>query len=138
MPKSAPHAHQVRLRELATGRVFLAWPVDAREMLTHPNGGFEVVTNDTPIGTPDPEQTHSNVSPAPVASPTPTIAERLQAKSYKELQVLAKRANVNAVGKKAEEIVASLVPLVESGVVSLEEIPKLAIDPVQFPNATPE
>lgn len=124
--KPAPHAHQVRLRDKSTGHVRLAWPVDAREMLH--SGGWEVVPVSVPLGRP-------REAPVPESPPTPpTHADTLGAKSYKELQVLARRAGLNA-GQKKEELIAALLPLVEASVVSLEELPKVAPDPVEFHNA---
>lgn len=127
----APQAHQVRIRELATGRVFDAWPVDAREMLNHVKGGFEAVGPEIPLGIPVAGQTS-----APDPAPAPSIAAQLEAKSYKDLQLLAKRAGV-ASNQSREDLVTALVPLVEAKAVSLEELPKLALDPVQFPHAAP-
>lgn len=130
-PKPAPHAHQVRIREISTGRVFHAWPVDAREMLNHPKGGFEAVSADAPLGSPE-------VAPvAPLPPPTHTSESQLEAKSYKELQVLAKRAGINA-GQNKEALVLALLAHIEAGTVSIEELPKVVADPVQFPNAIPE
>lgn len=71
-------------------------------------------------------------APAPAVPATPpTHITLLEAKSYKELQVLTKRAGLNAGGKK-EDLIAALLPLCESGVVSLEELPKLAPDPASL------
>lgn len=122
--KPAPHAHQVRLRNISSGLVRLAWPVDAREMLK--TGGWEVVGTDAPLGPP------SN-PPAPADPPaTPTHRESLEARSYKDLQVLAKRAGLNA-GQKKEDLIAAILPLVAARTVSLEDVPAMAPEPVAFP-----
>jgi hypothetical protein len=121
--RKAPPTRMVRLREIATGQVRDAWPVDARDMLH--TGGWEAVGPDTP--------TAPSVPAVPATLPTHNPAEWLEAKSYKELQVLAKRAGLTA-GQKKDELIAALMPLVASGVVSLEELPAMQPDPVQFPN----
>lgn len=39
MPQTgAQWPHQVKVKEVATGRVFAAWPVDAKELVSHPKG----------------------------------------------------------------------------------------------------
>lgn len=132
-PRAAHGPRRVRIRELSTGRVFDAWAVDAREMLNHPKGGFEAVPATIPL------RIHTTDAPPPSAVPLtpPTTIDLLGAKSYKELQALAKRAGLNAGGTK-DALVASLLPLIEAGTVSLEELPVIQPDPVQFPHATVE
>ena len=125
--KPAPHAHRVKVREIATGRVFEAWPVDAREMLRHPKD-YEYAEEDAPLGLPS-----APVTPIP---PPPSLAERLDAKSYRDIQALAKKAGIDASQRK-DELVEQLLPHIEAGTISLEELPPLAITPQQFPNATP-
>lgn len=122
----APHAHMVRVRELTTGRVFEAWPVDAREMVAHTAGGYEYAP-EAPLGLPD--------APVVEARPPATIQERLAEKSRKELQLLAKRAGLNE-RQKDDELIAALIPHIEGGTVSLDEIPPIALPSVQFPGAT--
>jgi hypothetical protein len=124
----APHAHQVKVRDTATGQVFLAWPVDARELVTHPKSQYEYAVSDTPLGSPD-------APPALAVPSTPaSTTQLLEAKSYKELQALARRAHLNANQKQAD-LIAELTVHVDAGTISLATVPKLAIDPVQFPNA---
>lgn len=120
--KKAPHTRMVRLREKSTGTVREAWPVDARDMLN--TGGWEVVPADTSLGPPAPQ-----VPATPPTHATPT--QQLEAKSYKDLQALAKRAGLNG-NQKKEDLIAALLPLVAAQVVSLEELPKVQPDPVAF------
>jgi hypothetical protein len=131
----APQAHQVRIRELATGRVFLAWPVDAREMLIHPKGGFEAVDDSVPLGD------AGTPAPPPAVVTPPSIGEQLEKWALKDLQTLAARVDIDPTDKSRTELVAllsvDLPELVSAGVVSLEQLPELKITPEQFPIAAP-
>lgn len=126
----APQALQVKVREKATGRVFLKWPVDARELVSHPLGEYEYA--------PDEAITNGASAAPPVTPPKdpPTIEQQLGEWSYKDVQVLAKRAGLKVVGTKKDALIEALLPHVKGGTVSLEQLPKLVIDPVQFPHAT--
>jgi hypothetical protein len=132
MQKPAPHACMVKVREKSTGRVFEAWPVDARELVRHPGGEYDYATEEASPATAD---TPSTAATPP--SPPKSIAEQLGEKSYKELQTLAKRAGLNP-NQKQDALITTLLPHIAGGAISLEQIPKLALDPVQFPNAQPE
>lgn len=131
MPQ-APAARLIKTREVATGIVTARFPVDARDVVTHLSGGHEYVPDDTPVGRPN--------QPVVVEAAAPrTIAEILAQKSYKDLQTLAKKVNV-AANLSQTELVLALVPHVEGGVISLEEVAGLPKNPatalpLQFPNA---
>jgi hypothetical protein len=132
MANPAPHAHRVRLREIATGRVFDAWPVDARELLTHPKQEFEAVPPDTPVQT---------SATAPLAAPTPpppppTAAQRIAALGEKERHGLAKRAGVKVSSFKTEaDLIQELARLAEAGTIALDGPPPLKLPDAQFPHA---
>lgn len=128
MPTPAPHAHQVKVRDTSTGDVFLAWPVDAREMVR--GDRYEYAPEGAPLGAPN----------APVEPPVapPTHAEQLAAKSVKELQALAKKAGVSAKGMPKEDVIAALLPHIAAGTVSLEVLPPIAITAEAFPGAVTE
>lgn len=81
-PEAAPPAQMVKVREIATGRVFAAWPVDARELVTHPDRGHEYADAKAEFtkgaadvsGNPIPVTPKSGQSPVavdPIASPAP-------------------------------------------------------------------
>lgn len=122
--RKAPPPRKYKMQHLSTGQVVESWPVDARDMIR--SGEWDRVADDTALRA-------TGATPAPVSVPVtpPTHLTTLEAKSYKELQALAKRAGVTA-GGKAADLIAALLPLVESGVVSLEDLPKVAPDPVEF------
>lgn len=44
--RGAPRPHMVKVKEVATGRVFAAWPVDARELTTHPKREYVLARDD--------------------------------------------------------------------------------------------
>ncbi|HEY4133500.1 MAG TPA: hypothetical protein VGM50_22970 [Gemmatimonadaceae bacterium] len=133
MTKPAPHARTVRIRVASTGQIQEVWPVDARELVKLSPDEYSYATDEASPATADTPSREAATPPTPPKS----IAERLGEKSYKELQVLAKRASLNANQKQAE-LIDALVPHIAGGAITLEEIPKLALDPVQFPNANPE
>lgn len=128
--RPAPHAHQVRLRNVATGQVYDAWPVDAREHLRH--AGVESVPPGTPLGIvgepgkPLPAPASAELAAAVPPPKALTVAEQLDGWSYKQLQELARRAGIDPVQKKVE-LIELLVPLVEAKAVSLEELPAVAL-----------
>lgn len=126
----APYAHKVRLREVATGRVFEAWPVDARELLTHPAGGYEPVPSETPL------QASAKAPPPPPPPSPPTAAQRLAALSAKERAELAKRAGIKPSSFKTDaDLVGELARLVEAGTIALDAPPPLKLPDAQFPHA---
>lgn len=135
---AAPPTQMVKVKETATGRVFAAWPVDARELVTHPDRGHEYASAEdemTPAaagasGNPDavaPESTQSPVGVAPQASVTPprtgavdplTATAQLSEKSTAELKDLAKRSGVEP-NQSKEKLVEALQPHVSAGTVNL-------------------
>lgn len=138
MPSAAPDSQMVKVKEIATGRVFAAWPVDARELVTHPGGEHEYAAADEDLspthafsGNPKPVAPKSANSPIgtdPVAPPPAPIAgrgvdaqtarEQLEDKSKAELQELAKRAGIDENQSKAD-LVDALQPHVAAGTVAL-------------------
>jgi hypothetical protein len=136
MPKPAPHAHQVKVRNTSTGEVFSAWPVDARELVRLPANQYEYAPNDQPVTAPEPE--------APVEKPVGSFLESrlktraaLEAKSYKDLQALAKKAGVDP-KQKGPSLIDAIIPHVEGGAVSLDVVPDLSLPNAQFPGAVVE
>lgn len=138
MPSAAPDPQMVKVKELATGRVFAAWPVDARELVTHPNQEHEYAAadedlsptnafrgNPTPVA---PKSANSPIGTDPVAAPAPPIAGRgvdpqtartqLEEKGKSELQELAKRAGIDE-NQSKEKLVDALQPHVAAGTVAL-------------------
>lgn len=141
--KPAPGAHRIRVREKSTGRVFEAWPVDARELVNHPAGDHELVPDDEPEATaPTATSTLKELELQADASPSVLEAraaarERLEQKSYKELQELSRRAGLS-VNQKQPALIEALLPLIAAGTVSLEVVPSLQLPSPQFPNADPQ
>lgn len=146
MPSAAPNPQMVKVKEVATGRVFAAWPADARELVTHPlqehvyAGADEEMTpraeggvfpNPTPTA---PMDATSPVGVDPVPPITPprtgpgsplgapldpiTATDRLGEMSKSELQELATKAGVDPNQSKAE-LVEALQPHVSAGTVAL-------------------
>ncbi len=136
-PSGAPGAQMVKVKEVATGRVFATWPVDARELVTHPNQDHVYATaedemsataagsgNPTPV---PPDDSTSPVAVDPVAATTPpragaidplTATAQLQELSTKELKDMAKRSGVSPDQSK-EKLVEALQPHVSAGTLSL-------------------
>lgn len=136
-PSGAPDAQMVKVKHVPTGRVFAAWPVDAREMVTHPDGEHVYATledelsprgaggsgNPTPVA---PEDGTAPVNVAPVAPETPPVAgppvsaedakASLDDLSKAELSALAERAGIDPSGTKAE-LQKALQPHVQAGTV---------------------
>ena len=115
----APHARKVRVREGATGHVDEMWPVDARERVEHPKGDWTYVPDDTPL-------TDAVVVVAPPPAPL-TPLTFLDGKSYKELQALARSAGILGNLPKAD-LIARLVPHIEGGTVSMDDVRGLPAD----------
>lgn len=142
MPSAAPNSQMVKVKEVATGRVFAAWPIDARELVTHPKqehvyataeeeltprGDGGVFPNPVPVA---PMDATSPVGVDPVPPITPpregarapidplTAADRLGDMSKAELQDLATKANVDPNQTKAD-LVEALHPHVTAGTVAL-------------------
>ena len=81
----APHAHKVKVRELATGHVTEQWPVDARDLVAFPE--FEYVTDGADEATAD--------TPLPAATPTPpSVRNALEEKSHNALKALGKKVGI--------------------------------------------
>jgi hypothetical protein len=135
----APNAQMVKVKEVATGRVFAAWPIDARELVTHPSQDHVYATAEeglTPFtvssgGNPIPVAPADGTAPvltAPVASQAPissasvdplTATAQLSDMSKSELQKLASTAGVDPQQSKAG-LVESLQPHVSAGTIALD------------------
>jgi len=108
----APHARLVAVRAVATGQIEELWPVDARERVNQPDGGYELV-----LETPDPVPV---VAPAPVDTSGVTRAA-LDEKAHADLRLLAKQVGVNANLKKSDMIDA-LLPHIAAGTLSIAPV----------------
>jgi hypothetical protein len=128
MPIPAPHAHQVQVCEVSTGRLFHVWPVDARELVTH--GDYQYATAEGTATADTPSKAAATPPPPPVRP----IAEQLGEWSYRDLQTLAKRAGVNA-NQKQDALIGALVPHIAAKAISVEKLPPLALPAAQFPHA---
>jgi hypothetical protein len=138
MPSAAPDPQMVKVKEVATGRVFAAWPVDARELVTHPNQEHEYAAaeddlsptnafrgNPTPVA---PTNSNTPIGTDPVSVAAPVIAGRgvdaataeqqLGEKSKTELQELARRAGIDE-NQSQKDLAKALQPHVVAGTVSL-------------------
>lgn len=144
MPSAAPNPQMVKVKEVATGRVFAVWPVDARELVTHPLQEHVYATAEDEMtprdiaslsGFPNPTPTAPldatspvGVDPVPPVTPPRTGAgatldpvtatDRLGEMSKSELQELAIKSGVNPDQSKAE-LVAALQPHVTAGTLAL-------------------
>ncbi|HXH43296.1 MAG TPA: hypothetical protein VNK51_05530 [Bradyrhizobium sp.] len=139
-PQAAPPSQMVKVKELKTGRVFAAWPVDARELVTHPNqehvyakaedemtnrAGQTLMGVGTPAVAPKDSTAPVGVDPVP-AEPAPrawapdaaSTKAQLEDKSKSDLQDLAKRSGVNPDQPKAQ-LVEQLQSHVTAGTVML-------------------
>lgn len=122
----APHAHMVKVRDIATGQVESVWPVDARERVTHPKGGWEYVTDTTTAETTATADTPSIAAATP--SPSRSVAEQLSDKSYADLRALAKQVGIIGNQPKAD-LIAALVPHVEHQALNIADVPGLPVTP---------
>lgn len=156
-PSGAPAPQMVKVKEVATGRVFARWPVDARELVTHPNQDHvyaeehEALTQGTASfsGNPIPVaplNANSPIGVDPVPAETPpragvagqigaqgridplTATALLEEKSKTELQELATRAGVNP-NQTKKELVEALEPHVTAGTIALTAPTPLAPTP---------
>jgi hypothetical protein len=139
-PTAAPPSQQVLVKELKSGRVFPAWPVDARELVTHPNqehvyaseddaaawvrpgtgaGGAmpSVPPKDTTAPTGVDPVPHSDL-PAANAVSAESAKATLEDKSKSDLQDMAKRVGVNPDQPKAD-LVEALRPHAQAGTLAL-------------------
>lgn len=136
-PTGAPDPAMVKVKHVPTGKVFAAWPVDAREMVTHPDGEHVYATledemsprgaggsgNPTPVA---PEDGTAPVAVSPVAPEQPPVAgppvsaadakASLEDLSKAELVALAERSGIDATGTKAD-LAKALQPHVQAGTV---------------------
>ena len=93
--------------------------MDARERVTHADGGWTYAADDTPL-------TDAVVVVAPPPAPLTPLAF-LDGKSYKELQALARSAGILGNLPKAD-LVTRLVPHIEGGTVSMDGVRGLPAD----------
>lgn len=123
--KMAPGPVKTRVRDLASGEIREVWPIDAREMVRV--GSAAYVTDEEAMA-----------AKAPVAPSAPqTTAATLATWSVKELRALIKRAGLDVPSKATkDEMIAALVPAVDGGGVSLEELPTIAVTPASTPLVT--
>jgi hypothetical protein len=135
----APSAQMIKVKEVSTGRVFAAWPVDARELVTHPDQNHVYASLEdemTPVnrgaGNPiavAPASGQEPIAVAPVASSSAPISmatvdpltatAALSDMSKSELQTLAKGAGVDANQSKSG-LVEALQPHVTAGTIALD------------------
>lgn len=108
MPTPAPHARMVKVRELATGQIHEVWPVDARERVNHPLGGWTYAADDA-----------VTAEPAPAPEPKPSIREVLAAKSMEQLQTIARNAGVATKRLDREALITAILPHAEAGTVAI-------------------
>lgn len=144
-PSGAPGAQMVKVKEVASGRVFGAWPVDARELVTHPDAGHVYAEADEPMtppryttsGNPVPVAPASGTSPVAITPVAPesapagtspanplgavdplTATAQLSDLSKSELQGLAGRAGVDQ-NQTKQALVEQLQPHVSAGTINL-------------------
>lgn len=140
-PTAAPNPQMVLVREKATGRVFAAWPVDARELVTHPQQEHEYASEEhaadwappsqqtgLPMPAVAPTSPNSPIGVDPVNPPQVPVASRilsndqakeaLNDKSKSELQDLAVRVGVDKDQSKAD-LVKALEPHATAGTLNL-------------------
>jgi hypothetical protein len=146
-PSGAPSAQMVKVKEVETGRVFAAWPVDARELVTHPNQEYVYATPEDEMAAPQadsggnpvpvpPADGQAPVAVDPVPSPSPrAISEAsaraaLEDQSKADLKKLAQRANIDDSGSK-EELVDRLTPHAAAGTISVGGPQSIGLPPSQ-------
>jgi hypothetical protein len=135
----APASQMVKVKHVATGRVFAAWPVDARELVTHPAQDHVYADADDelspqgiaalfPPRTGPADDTEPTLIDPVAQIETPVAAgaqlsasdakAALEDKSKAELQDLAVRVGEDPNRSKAE-LVKALEPHAEAGTLSL-------------------
>lgn len=141
-PTAAPPSQMVLVKEKATGRVFPAWPVDARELVTHPKQEHVYASAEDaekwvrpasgaggamPAVAPEDSTSPTGVDPVPHtdlpaanAVSADAAKEQLGDMSKSELQDMAKRAGVDPEQSKAE-LVNALAPHAQAGTLALKQ-----------------
>lgn len=110
----APHAHKVVVHLVVPGQSPTkaeVWPVDAREMVA---AGW---TYGEPAGMP------VSAPSAPLPAVTVNAQKQLSAMAWNDLQKLAAKLGLPGSKVSKEDLIASLLPHVEAGTLSLEVLP---------------
>jgi hypothetical protein len=113
---------KVQVREKSTGHVVEMWSVDAREACTIIPPGLEQPWYEYVGRAPAPEAVPLAPPPPPPRLTAEEVAAKLAERSFNDLRALAVRVDEKASKLSKEEVIASLVPHVLAGTLSLESV----------------